>query len=103
MQVCWKVAAGAALASTVACVSMGPDYSTDAVAQLKPGTPKAEVIALLGRPTTTVSLPDGRQQLMWVHSRGTMLGSAQARSALLMFSATGEYISAMSQAETTVR
>ncbi|UVO50176.1 outer membrane protein assembly factor BamE [Sphingomonas sp. SUN019] len=92
------------LAATLgACVSMGPDYDPAVVDQLTPGMAKAEVVARLGRPTTTASLPDGRQQLMWVHSRGTMLGTARARSVLLIFSADGKYIGLVSQTNTEIR
>lgn len=85
------------------CVSMGPDYDPALVEQLKPGASRAEVISQLGRPTTTVTLPDGRQQLMWTHSRGTMLGTATARSVMLMFDAEGRYLELASQAQTDVR
>lgn len=91
------------VAASTGCVSMGPDYDVAAVDQLKPGMAKAEVIAQLGRPTSTVRLPDGREQLMWVHSRGTMLGTAKARSVMLMFDAAGTYSGMVSQAETDLR
>ncbi|MEG3089182.1 hypothetical protein [Sphingomonas sp. PB4P5] len=86
-----------------ACVSMGPDYDPAAVEQLRPGMDKATVIAQLGRPTSVASLPDGKQQLMWIHSRGDMLGRGQARSVMLMFGADGKYIGLVSQAETNLR
>jgi hypothetical protein len=86
-----------------ACVSLGPNYNPAAVDALRPGTPKSEVIALLGRPTTVSKLPDGRQQLMWVHSRGTMLGKADSRAVMLMFGADGRYEGLVSQSETQIR
>lgn len=89
--------------ASAGCVSMGPNYSTEALAQLKPGMAKVDVIAVLGKPTSTVTLPDGRQQLMWIHSRGTMLGTADARAAMLMFSPTGAYLGTLTQSETNLR
>ena len=85
------------------CVSMGPDYDPALVEQLRPGTPKAEVISQLGQPSTTVRFSDGRQQLMWTHSRGTMLGTASARSVMLMFDAEGRYLGLASEAQTNIR
>jgi hypothetical protein len=85
------------------CVSMGPNYDPTTIEQLQPGMDKAAVIARLGRPTSVASLPDGKQQLMWIHSRGDMLGRAQARSVMLMFGADGKYIGLVSQAETNLR
>ena len=82
---------------------MGPDYDPALVEQLQPGTSKAEVISQLGKPTTTVRLSDGSQQLMWTHSRGTMLGTASARSVMLMFDAEGRYLGLASQAQTDLR
>lgn len=85
------------------CVSMGTNYKNDAVAQLKPGMTKAQVIALLGKPTSAVTASDGHQQLMWIHSRGTMLGTAKGRSLLLMFAPDGTYTGKATQAETDIR
>lgn len=103
MRIVKSIVTAMMLGAATACVSMGPNYSTEAVAQLKPGMSKTEVIAIMGRPTSTTTLADGRQQIMWIHSRGTMLGSGQARSATLMFSAAGEYIATINQAETNIR
>lgn len=93
----------AAAAMLAGCVSMGPNYDPAAVARLQPGMERGQVIAILGRPTTTVTLPDGSQQVTWIHSRGTMLGTAEARSVTLIFGADGKYISRGMQAETTIR
>jgi len=82
---------------------MGPNYDPAIIATLQVGTPKTEVITQLGRPSATATLPDGRQQLMWTHSRGTMLGTAQARSVMLLFGADGRYLGMVSQAETDIR
>ena len=103
MQASWRVGAGALLVLQSACVSMGPDYNPEAVAALKLGMTQAKVIAELGRQTSTVTLSDGRAQLMWVQSRGTMLGTARARSLVLMFGADGRYLGMSSQSETHLR
>jgi hypothetical protein len=84
------------------CVSIGPNYDPALIDQIKPGTPKAQVIAQLGRPTSVTKLGDGRQQLMWVYSRGSM-GRANSRAAILMFDADGRYLETVSQSETSIR
>ena len=84
------------------CVSMGPNYDPAAVAKLTPGMDRAEVIALLGRPSTTVTLADGSQHLVWTHSRGS-IGSARARSLTLVFGPDGKYLRTFSEAETNIR
>lgn len=86
-----------------ACASIGPNYDPALVETLKPGMTKAQVMALLGKPTTTSRVADGTQQLMWVHSRGTMFGTAQARSVTLGFDAADRYLGTVSQAETNIR
>lgn len=95
--------AALALAPVAGCVTMGPDYDPALVDTFQPGMSKAEVVAKLGRPTTTASLPDGRQQLMWVHSRGNMLGRASGRAVMLMFGQDGRYIGLVSSSETNLR
>jgi hypothetical protein len=97
-----RLAATAAILLLAGCVSMGPNYDPAMVDTLVPGTPKSEVIARLGRPTSTARLGDGRQQLMWVHSRGS-LGRAEARAVTLIFDAEGRYIGLVSQSETSIR
>jgi hypothetical protein len=98
-----RCALALAAAPVSGCVSMGPDYDPAVVEQLQPGTSKAEVIARLGRPTTVATLPDGGQQLMWVHSRGTALGTARSRAVMLKFGPDGKYVGLVSQAETNIR
>lgn len=71
-----------------ACVSVGTDYDEQRAAALRPGMSKQEVIAALGNPNSVVTLQDGRQQLTWVHSTGSMFG-AQARSITLPFGRDG--------------
>jgi outer membrane protein assembly factor BamE (lipoprotein component of BamABCDE complex) len=86
-----------------ACVSTGPNYDPGAVERLSTGMTREQVIALLGRPTTRVTLADGTQQWMWLRSRGTMLGTADARSVTLLFGADGRYVRTLSQVETQIR
>ncbi len=92
-----------AIVPTAGCVSMGPDYSVEAVSQLKPGMTKAEVTALLGQPSSTTTLADGSQHLMWVHSRGTMLGTAKARSLTVLMTPDGRYAQTVNQNETNIQ
>ena len=73
------------------CVSMGTNYSDAAVTQLQPGMSKAEVIRLLGSPNSTVSMSDGRVQLGWVHSQGSMFG-AKAKTLTLPFGPDGRLL-----------
>ncbi|HVR89851.1 MAG TPA: outer membrane protein assembly factor BamE [Novosphingobium sp.] len=92
------------LATTIAgCVSMGTNYDPVAVTALTPGMDKAEVIARLGKPTSSSTMADGRQQLMWIYSRGTALGTAKSRSATLIFGADGKYIGLFNQTEVDLR
>lgn len=87
---------------TPACVSIGPSYDPAAVARLTPGMDRAEVIALLGCPSTTVTLADGSQHLVWTHSRGSISG-ARARSLTLVFSPEGKCVRIFSEAESSIR
>lgn len=70
------------------CVSMGTNYNEQRASQLQPGMTKAAVIAALGKPNSVVTTSDGRQQLMWIHSTGSMFG-AKARSITLPFDRNG--------------
>lgn len=92
-----------AFASLPACVSMGPNYDPDAVSRLTVGMSQSGVVALLGPPSTRVTLADGTQQWMWLHSRGTMLGRGDARSVTLQFGSDGRYVRTLSQVETRIR
>lgn len=73
------------------CVSVGTNYSEAAVSQLRPGMAKSEVVRLLGKPNTLVTLQDGREQLGWVYSKGSMFG-AKARSLTLPFNTEGRLL-----------
>jgi outer membrane protein assembly factor BamE (lipoprotein component of BamABCDE complex) len=87
---------------TSGCVSMGSNYDAAAVQRLTPGMDRSEVIAMLGRPTTSVTLEDRSQHLVWTHSRGSMFG-ATARSLTLIFGPDGKYLRTFSEAETQIR
>ena len=99
----WITFALGAFLTCSGCVSMGPNYDPAAVSSIQPGTSEAEVIAKLGKPTSITTLGDGTRQLMWVHSKGTALGSASARSALLLFDKSGRFVKVMSMNETNIR
>jgi hypothetical protein len=85
------------------CATIGTNYDPAIIDSFEPGMSKAQIITQLGRPMTVASLPDGRQQLMWVYSRGTMFGTARGQSVMLMFDKQGSYIGVVSQAETNIR
>lgn len=93
----------AALFCTTACVSMGTNFDPAAVAQLQPGMSKAEVIARLGEPNSRSVAANGEEVLLWLHSRGTALGTARARSATLLFDANGRYVRMINVTETQMR
>ena len=84
------------------CVSMGPNYDPALIESLRPGMDRNEVIGLLGRPTSKVTLADGTQHLMWVHSKGSMFG-ASARAVTLIFGSDGKYQRTLSQVETDTK
>jgi hypothetical protein len=78
------------------CVSMGTNYDPAAVGRLQKGMTQAEVIQMLGKPNTISTLPDGRVQLGWVHSTGSMFG-ANARGVSLLFDTNGRLIQTIGQ------
>ena len=86
-----------------ACVSMGTNYDAAALDQITPGTPMAEVIARLGQPNNRTTLPDGQTQLLWLHSTGTAWGSADARSAALLFDSQGKFVRIITTSQTSMR
>ena len=82
----------ALIAFTLAgCVSVGTNYDETAAARLQPGMTKAAVIQMLGKPTSTVTTSDGREQLGWVYSKGSMFG-AKARALNLPFGRDGRLL-----------
>ena len=91
-----------AMPLTTACVSMGTDYDEAAAARLTPGMAKAQVVSLLGKPTSTVTLADGSQHITWMHSRGSMFG-ANARSLTLIFGPDGRFRQTFTQSATELR
>lgn len=86
-----------------ACVSMGTNYDATALDQIKPGTPMADVIVQLGQPNNRTTLPDGQTQLLWLHSTGTAWGTADARSAALLFDAQGKFVRIITTSQTSMR
>lgn len=85
------------------CVSMGTNYDPALIDQIAPGTPVADVIARLGEPNSRTTLPNGQTQLMWLHSRGTAWGAADARSAALLFDADGKFVRVITTNQTSMR
>ena len=84
------------------CVSMGTNYDPAAVAKLQPGMTRSEVVALLGKPNSIATAADGSEQLLWVHSKGSMFG-ATARSVTLPFGTDGRLIQAPTQTTTQIQ
>jgi hypothetical protein len=72
-----------------ACVSMGTNFDPAAVDRLQVGMTKAQVIQMLGQPNQVIANSDGSERLIWVHSKGSMLG-ANARSVGLPFGPDGK-------------
>lgn len=99
-RVCVSALVAGALCS--ACVSMGTSFDPAAVAQLRPGMTREQVIQLMGKPNSVATGPDGRQQLIWVHSKGSMFG-AEARSVALVFGPDGRLLQAPAQATSEIR
>lgn len=90
-------------AVTAGCVSVGTNYDPAAVDQIAAGTPMTDVIARLGQPNSRTTLPNGQTQLMWLHSTGTAWGTADARSAALLFDADGKFIRVITTNQTSMR
>lgn len=97
------IALGALAITLGGCISMGTNYDAAAVDQITPGTPMSEVIARLGQPNSRTTLPNGQTQLMWLHSTGTAWGTADARSAALLFDAEGRFIRVITTNQTSIR
>ena len=91
-----------AAALVAGCVSMGTNYDPAAVDRLQVGMTKMEAIQMLGKPNTVTTLPDGRVQLGWVHSTGSMFG-ANARSVSLLFDADGHLLQTVGQNQIEMR
>jgi hypothetical protein len=87
-----KIAMLGAVMLMAGCVSVGTNYDVNALAQLKPGMSRGEVVSLLGKPNTEAKLPDGKTVLGWVHSTGTAFGGASARSVSLQFDPNGKLV-----------
>lgn len=84
------------------CVSIGTNYDQAALNSLQPGMTTDQVVQRLGQPNSVATLPDGRTQLLWVHSRGSMFG-ANARSVALVFGPDGKLIRTVNQTQTQVQ
>ena len=97
------IALGALAITLGGCISMGTNYDAAAVDQITAGTPMSEVIARLGQPNSRTTLPNGQTQLMWLHSTGTAWGTADARSAALLFDAEGRFIRVITTNQTSIR
>nr|WP_312991065.1 hypothetical protein [Brevundimonas diminuta] len=85
------------------CVSTGTNYDPALIDQIAHGTPVADVIARLGQPNSRTTLPNGQTQLMWLHATGTAWGSADARSAVLLFDADGNFVRVITTNQTSLR
>jgi hypothetical protein len=81
---------------------MGTNYDPAVVSSIAPGTPEAEVIARLGRPTSRTTLADGTTHIMWLHSTGNALGRGSARTATLEFR-DGRFVRVLVTNETNIR
>lgn len=97
------LAAGAAVLLTSACVDIGANYDPAVVDRLQPGMDQAQVIALLGRPTTRNRLSNGTSQLGWSYSHGDALGRGRSRLLILAFDADHKYVGVVSQIESELR
>lgn len=82
------------------CASIGTDYNSAILAQLKPGMTEAEVIARMGPPNGRTELYGGYTQLMWLHSSANVFGSGGAKSAAVLIDRNGKFVSVISTTET---
>jgi outer membrane protein assembly factor BamE (lipoprotein component of BamABCDE complex) len=83
------------------CVSSGVEVKPEQTSDFRPGvTTRQEVVARLGNPTTTATLPDGSTMLVYAFSAaqarpasfipiiGAFAGGADARSSMVSFQFT---------------
>lgn len=84
------------------CMTVGRDFDQAQVAALTPGDTREQVIARLGRPTTTVTVADGTTTMMWLFSRGNALGQGSSKGLMLRFDQDGRYVGVVSQTNTEI-
>lgn len=85
------------------CVSAGTNFDPVQVRSLQPGMSQADVIASLGKPNAYNYLANGQQVAVWLYSRGTPLGTGNARSVALLFGTDKRLVRVLAQTETEVR
>ncbi|PAL23577.1 hypothetical protein CD928_05785 [Sphingopyxis sp. GW247-27LB] len=88
-----------ALLLVAGCASVGTNYSAAAVDQLRAGMSRAEVISIMGEPTSRAVRPDGRYVLGWSHARSSAFGATTAKAIFLGFDPDGRYTGALSESE----
>jgi len=86
-----------------ACATVGTDYSQTTVESLRPGMTQAEVVSLLGNPSSRTTLADGTEQWMWVHAKANAFGSARSKAVMLKFGPDKRFVEVMSATETQIR
>jgi len=79
------------VALMLAGCAAGTNYNPASVSQLQAGMSKEQVIAMLGKPNTVTTMPNGQTALGWVHAKASPFG-ASSRSVSLMFDASGKLL-----------
>ena len=74
----------------VGCAS-GTNYNPASVSQLQPGMAKEQVIQMLGKPNSVMTMPNGQTALVWARAKVSPFG-ASSRSVSLMFDANGKLL-----------
>jgi hypothetical protein len=91
-------------ASLLSCATSGHKFEWRQVDALKPGMTVAEVEKSLGSKSSAVNyMPDGRTARVWMWSRGTVVGTGEARSVSILFDAQGRMVRLINTSETPIR
>jgi hypothetical protein len=72
------------------CAS-GTNYNPASVSQLQPGMSKEQVIQMLGKPNSEMTMPDGQTALVWARAKVSPFG-ASSRSVSLIFDANSKLL-----------
>lgn len=79
------------IALTLAGCASGTNYNPASVSQLQPGMSKEQVIQMLGKPNSVMTMPNGQTALVWARAKVSPFG-ASSRSVSLMFDANGKLL-----------
>lgn len=76
-----RILAGALALAIAGCATVGKEISDESIAAITKGTTtEAQLVAQLGRPTSTVTNSDGTRVLVWTYAKANGLGRVKGKS-----------------------